>query len=115
LGRMKKTILIIALLVLCGCATQRHAHTYAGPIEPRARIMPIVIKMTECMTPGSYYAVRIEDDKRWNASMTYRGDLTYLAGMLKSDDDVLIFVTAHELAHFQLGHHQKRLSPARGF
>jgi Zn-dependent protease with chaperone function len=35
--------------------------------------------------------------------------LTYLAGMLKSDDDVLIFVTAHELAHFQLGHHQKRM------
>jgi len=76
-----------------------------------SKIFPIVGKVQQCLTPDVEYKVFMEQSASPNASVNLSGNITYTSAALdKWDDDILTFVTAHEIAHDKLGHVTKKLA-----
>jgi hypothetical protein len=75
------------------------------------KIIPIIRKVSKCMTPDVDYAVYLNQDKNSNAFVNVSGNIVFTNGAIENwDDDILTFVAAHEIAHDKLGHVAKKMT-----
>jgi len=99
---MRKFLVIV--LVLVGCATTYPK--YDGPQEYEAHFFSLLYEVGSCFKPEiSYEAIILHtNDPGAMSEAPNRIYLTY--GEFKSsNDDMLRFTVAHEMAHLRLGHH----------
>lgn len=76
-----------------------------------ARIYSISYKVGKCINPDIDYDVFISDKEEPNAWVNVSGNLTFTKEALeKYDDDILVFMAAHEIAHDKLGHVSKKIA-----
>jgi len=103
---MRKILtLIIAVLLLAGCATTQQ-NAYVVPDDIKERGIAINEQVVKCIAPSSRTGLAISRDQSPNA-MFKDGWITITEGMFQFDDNALKFVLAHEIAHQKLGHVQK--------
>ncbi len=97
-----KKVLFIVLVFLAGCATAKQP-AYTAPKAYKDRIVPIVVKANRCVEPGKILSIRIAKSDAPNAWVDQES-VYFTEGLFIFDDDTLLFIAAHELAHDKLGH-----------
>ncbi len=100
-----KKVLLIALAFLAGCATAQQP-ARAVPQAYKDRIIPIVRKAQACVNPGITIGIKIAQSGEPNAWADDKS-IGFTEGILAYDDETLLFIAAHELAHIKLGHLRK--------
>jgi len=75
-----------------------------------AKVSPIVQKVQQCMAPDKNYDIFINNQEQPKVRVNLSGTITYTKGAIeKGDEDTLLVLTAHEIAHDKLNHTAKNI------
>lgn len=99
-----KKLLIIALIVLSGCAGQKD---YIAPEDLQLRAVNLYQQVHKCIRPTQNTPLYLSPEKEPNAFLSEDG-IVVTEGMFAFDDNTIRFVLAHEIAHEKLSHAQAR-------
>jgi Zn-dependent protease with chaperone function len=105
---MKKLLFMVSILLLASCAGTQSKYVIPQRIIDRP-ISASFPKAVGCMHYDSGFNVflMVTGDKKPNAMS--KGNNVYLTeGVFDFDDDTIMFITTHELAHIKLNHVRNR-------
>jgi Zn-dependent protease with chaperone function len=110
---MKKLTLIIALILLSGCAAGRQetAINYIAPKEVESRARLASVNAQKCFNfseDNKPTAFLISPSKAPNAWVNDDNNVILTEGLFSYDDTLLTLIVYHELSHIKLNHIRNR-------